>query len=144
MFDLQTNVKVVWHDGVKGNGSLKAEVLDTKVAVPTEFGGSGNGASPKEILIASATACYSSVLTSMIESRDLPVVAITIDSQGMTSDNEFKIIHHPHIVLSENATEKQIQSADRLFVAADKGCAVGNLLKKADVKIEIQGAISTI
>ncbi|MFP7159378.1 OsmC family protein [Priestia aryabhattai] len=138
------NVRVIWQDGIKGNGSLKTEFLDTKIAIPAEFGGSGNGASPKEILIASATACYSSVLASMIESRDLPVVAMTIDSQGVTSDDEFKIIHHPHIVLSESATEKQIQSADRLFAAADKGCAVGNLLKKADVKIEIQGAISTI
>jgi lipoyl-dependent peroxiredoxin len=142
VFILKTNVKVIWQDGTKGNGSLKAEVLDTKIAVPTEFGGSGNGASPKEILIASATACYSSVLTSMIESRDLPLVEMTIESKGWTSDNEFKIIHHPHIVLSKNATEKQIQIAERLFAAADKGCAVGNLLKKADVKIEIQGDLS--
>ncbi|WP_197233554.1 OsmC family protein [Priestia endophytica] len=140
---METNVKVVWHDGVKGNGSLKAEVLDTKIAVPTEFGGSGNGASPKEILIASATACYSSVLTSMIESRDLPIVEMTIESKGWISDNELKIIHHPHIVLSNNATKKQIQIAERLFVAADKGCTIGNLLKKADVKIEIIGQIST-
>ncbi|GAB1809189.1 hypothetical protein [Priestia megaterium] len=28
------------------------------------------------------------------------------------------------MVLYENATEKQVQSAERLFVAADKGCVV--------------------
>lgn len=32
--------------------------------------------------------------------------------------------------LSESSTEKQIQSASRLFAAADKGCVVGNRLKK--------------
>ncbi|MGK9184781.1 OsmC family protein [Priestia filamentosa] len=140
---METNVKVIWQDGIKGHGSLKAEVLDTKIAVPTEFGGSGNGASPKEVLIASATACYSSVLTSLIESRNLPLVEMMIESKGMTSDDELKIVHHPHIVLSKNATEKQIQIAERLFATADKGCIVGNLLKKADVNIEIQGEIST-
>lgn len=143
MFILKTNVKVIWQDGTKGNGSLKTEFLDTKITIPKEFGGSGNGASPKEILIASATACYSSVLTSMVESKGLPIVEITIDSEGITSDDEFKIIHYPHVILSESATEKQIQSADRLFAVADKGCTIGNLLKKADVKIEIIGQIST-
>ncbi|WKB79721.1 OsmC family protein [Bacillus glycinifermentans] len=93
--------------------------------------------------MASAAACYTSVLVSMIESRDLPVVDVAVDSEGLTSDDEFKIIHHPRIVLSEKATEKQIQSANRICAAADRGCTVANLLKKADVKIEVQGEIFT-
>ncbi|MFB9758623.1 hypothetical protein [Ectobacillus funiculus] len=68
---------------------------------------------------------------------------LKVDFEGFISDDEFKIIHHPHMVLSEDATEKQIQIANRLFAAADKGCAVGNLLKKADVKIEVQRKLST-
>ncbi|MBT2624160.1 OsmC family protein [Bacillus sp. ISL-32] len=135
--------KIDWNNGIKGNGSLKTEFLNTKIAIPAEFGGSGDGASPKEILIASATACYTSVLVSMIESRDLPVIDVVVDSEGLNSDDEFKIIHHPRIVLSENATEKQIQSANRIFAAADRGCTIGNLLKKADVKIEVRGETLT-
>ncbi|MEC0493272.1 OsmC family protein [Bacillus glycinifermentans] len=140
---MKTNVKIDWNNGIKGNGSLKTESLNTKIAIPAEFGGSGDGASPKEILIASATACYTSVLVSMIESRDLPVIGVAVDSEGLNSDDEFKIIHRPRIVLSEKATEKQIQSANRIFAAADRGCTIGNLLKKADVKIEVQGEIFT-
>ncbi|AZV59409.1 hypothetical protein DOZ91_01435 [Peribacillus frigoritolerans] len=143
MANMQTNANVVWNSGVKGNGVLKTEFLDAKVAIPTVLGGSGNGAFPKEVLVASVTACYTSVLVSMAESRGLPVVEITVDSEASISDDEFKIIHHPQLVLSENATDKQVQSAERLFVAADKGCVVGNLLKKADVKIEVQGEIFT-
>ncbi|KMM59964.1 hypothetical protein ACH95_10690 [Bacillus glycinifermentans] len=143
MFIVKTNVKIDWNNGIKGNGSLKTESLNTKIAIPAEFGGSGDGASPKEILIASATACYTSVLVSMIESRDLPVIGVAVDSEGLNSDDEFKIIHRPRIVLSEKATEKQIQSANRIFAAADRGCTIGNLLKKADVKIEVQGEIFT-
>ncbi|WP_050182305.1 OsmC family protein [Domibacillus robiginosus] len=142
MTNMKTTVNIVWHDGLKGNGSLKADFLDTKVAIPAAFGGSGNGSSPKELLIASATACYTSVLVSMTESRELPVTEVTVNSEGFLSDDELKIIHHPYIVLSEGVTEKQIEAANRLFAAADKGCTVGNLLKKADVKIEIQGKVS--
>ncbi|MCY1629168.1 OsmC family protein [Bacillus paralicheniformis] len=138
---MKTNVKIDWKNGVNGNGSLKTEFLNTNIAIPAEFGGSGNGASPKEILVASATACFTSVLISMIESRDLPVIDVAVDSEGLNSEDEFKIIHHPRIVLSGNKTEEQIQTANRLFAMADKGCAIGNLLKKAGVKIEIQGEI---
>lgn len=140
---MQTNVNIVWESGLKGYGYLETEFLDTKIAIPAEFGGSGNGASPKEILVASASACYTSVLVSMIESRELPIMDLKVDSEGINSDSDFKIIHHPRIVLSCYATEKQAQTANRIFSLADKGCTVGNLLKKAGVKIEIQGEISS-
>lgn len=65
-----------------------------------------------------------------------------MNSEANISDKEFKIIHYPHIVLSKDETEEQIQSAQRATEAADKGCEVGNLLKKADVKIEIQRKVS--
>ncbi len=65
-----------------------------------------------------------------------------MNSEASISDNEFKIIHYPHIVLSAGATEEQIQSAQRATEAADKGCDVGNILKKADVKNEVQGKVS--
>ncbi|MGE8081580.1 OsmC family protein [Peribacillus loiseleuriae] len=143
MANMNTSANAVWNGGVKGDGVLKTEFLDTKIAIPTVYGGSGNGAFPKEILVSSVTACYTGVLVSMIETRKLPVVELTVDSEAIISDDEFKITHHPHIVLSADATEKQIQSAHRATEAADKGCVVGNLLKKADVKIEIQGKVST-
>ncbi|MBT2730475.1 OsmC family protein [Bacillus sp. ISL-75] len=100
------------------------------------------GANPKEVLVASVTTCYAATLTFVLESRKLPVAEVTVKSEANISDNEFKITHYPHIVLSENATEEQIQSAQRAAETADKGCDVGNLLKKADVKIEIQGKVS--
>ncbi|WP_245976869.1 OsmC family protein [Oceanobacillus arenosus] len=139
---MKINVNAVWDGGVTGNGTLKSEFLDTKIAIPTSLGGSGNGASPKEVLVSSVTTCYTATLTFVLESRKLPVAELTVNSEATISDNEFKIIHYPQIVLSEDATEEQIQSAIRATEAADKGCEVGNLLKKADVKIGIQGNVS--
>ena len=143
MADMKINVNANWDGGVTGNGTLKAEYLDTKIAIPTSLGGSGNGANPKEILVSSVTTCYAATLTFALESRKLPVVELTVNSEANISENEFKITHYPQIVLSAEATEEQIHSAQRATEAADKGCEVGNLLKKADVKIEIQGKVSS-
>ncbi len=143
MTDMKINVNAVWNGGVNGNGTLKADFLETKIAIPTSLGGSGDGANPKEVLVSSVTTCYTATLVFVLESRKLPVVELTVDSGANISENEFKITHHPHIVLSSDATQEQIESAHRAAEAADKGCEVGNVLKKADVKIEVQGKVST-
>jgi len=36
--------------------------------------------------------------------------------------------------LSADATDKQKKTAERAFTSADKGCSIGNLLKKTDVQ----------
>ncbi|WP_185907913.1 OsmC family protein [Psychrobacillus soli] len=142
MAEMKTSLNIVWHGGVTGNGTLKAEYLDTKVAIPTSFGGSGNGADPKELLVSSAATCFIATLTYMLDSRKLPVVEHTINSEVMISEDGFNITHYPQIILSADATEAQIQSAQRAIEGADKGCEVGNLLKKAGVIIEVQGKVS--
>ncbi|WP_144529284.1 OsmC family protein [Peribacillus simplex] len=76
--------------------SKNTEYLDTKIAIPTSLGGSGNGANPKEVLVASVTTCYAATLTFVLESRKLPVAELTVNSEASISDNEFKIIHYPH------------------------------------------------
>lgn len=142
MANMKVNVNAVWNDGVKGNGTLNANFLETKIAIPTSIGGSGDGANPKEVLVSSVTTCYTATLVFLLESRKLPVVALTVDSEANIADKEFKITHYPHIVLSSDATQEQIESAQRAAEAAEKGCEVGNLLKKADVKIEVQAKVS--
>ena len=81
-------------------------------------------------------------LTFMLETRKLPVVELTVNSEANISDEGFTITHHPQIVLSADATEDQVQSANRAIEGADRGCEVGNLLKKAGVVIEAEGKVS--
>ena len=142
MAEMKTNLNIVWQGGAAGSGTLKAEYLDTKVAIPKSLGGSGDGADPKELLVSSATTCYIATLTYMLETRKLPVVEHTINSEATISDNGFTITHYPRIVLSADATEAQVQSAERAIEGADRSCDVGNLLKKAGVVIEAQGNVS--
>jgi peroxiredoxin-like protein len=140
--DLKTNLKTVWYGNTKGNGKIQTNNLETNIAIPEALGGSGEGAEPKGLLVSSAVACYTMTLVAILEARKLPVARLTMDSEASNSKEEgFKIIHYPHIILSANATEDQIQLANRAIMAADKGCAVGNMLKKADVQIEIKGKV---
>ncbi len=142
MAELKTNVNAVWNGGTTGNGILKAAYLDTKIAIPTDLKGSGNGTDPKELLVSSATTCYIATLTSILENRKLPIIKHIVNSEATISDNVFTITHNPQIVLSNEATKAQIQSAERAIVGADRACEVGNLLKKAGVIIETKGNVS--
>jgi lipoyl-dependent peroxiredoxin len=142
MAEIKTNIKAVWIGGIAGNGTLKAEYLETNIAVPASKGGSGKGANPSELLISSATTCYIATLTFMLETRKLPVVELTVNSEATISDNGFNITHYPQIILSADATEAQVQSAQRAFEGADRGCQVGNLLKKAGAVIDAKGNVS--
>ncbi|WP_062106494.1 OsmC family protein [Bacillus niameyensis] len=143
MADVNQSLKIVWNGNTKGNGSIKANNIETRIAISQSSGGSGEGTSPKELLVSSAAACYTMTLVAILESRNLPVVQLSMDSEVTNSkEEELKIVHHPRITLSTDATEEQIQLANRAFMSADKGCAIGKMLKKADVQIDIAGEVS--
>ena len=142
MAEMKSSVKIVWNDGIAGNGILNADYLKTDVAIPESKGGSGNGANPGELLVSSATACYMATLAVMLETRELPVVKLSVNSEASITDKGFHITHHPQIMLSASATEAQVQSAQRAIEGAEKGCDIGNLLKKAGVVIEAKGNAS--
>ena len=139
----KTTLKTVWDGTVSGQGNIKAGYLDTNIAIPAPVGGSGEGADPKELLVSAAAACYTMTLVTILETRQLRVARLTMDSEATDSKEEgFKIVHQPHLVLPADASEEQIQLANRAFGTADKGCGVGNMLKKADVQIDIDGKVS--
>jgi len=144
MSNEKTNLKTVWNGGAKGSGTIKANYLETNIAIPEALGGSGEGAEPKEILVTSATACFIMTLTGMLQGRKLSVAKITMDTESTHSKEEgFKIIHVPHITLSAGSTEDQVESAQKAIEVANRRCEVGNILRKADVDIKADGKVST-
>ncbi|MCU6711537.1 OsmC family protein [Paenibacillus sp. J5C_2022] len=143
--DIKTNLNTVWYQNAKGDGRIKANYLKTKIAIPESLGGSGEGANPKELLVSSAATCYITTLVYILQTKKLPVAGLIMNSEATNSKQEgFKIIHYPHVILSIDATEDQIELAHEAIVAADKGCAIGNLLKKAEVEIEFEGKVSLV
>lgn len=139
----KTSLKMVWTGNKSGNGKIEASYLKTDIAVPKSFGGSGEGAEPKELLVSSASTCFLMTLVGLLESRNVAVDNLEMSSEASISKEEgFKIVHYPTIVLPATATEEQIQMADRTFAAADRNCDIGNLLKKAGVQIDFSGHVS--
>lgn len=143
MDNLKTNVVAVWNGGTMGNGTLKGDHIDTKIAISKSSGGSGDGAEPKELLVSSALTCYIETLAYMLDSRKVPVDAVSINSEATVFDKGFNIMHYPQIILTADATEEDVLAAQKIIEGADRGCKVGNLLRKAGIKIVVQGNVST-
>lgn len=142
MSEMKSNVSIVWNGGIAGNGTIKADYLDTEIAVPISLNGTGKGTDPKELLISSAATCYITTLAAILENRKLSVEELTMNTITERIDERLKITHHPHVILSTDATEKEIQSAERALEGADRVCEVGNLLKKAGVAVDFTGKVS--
>ena len=136
------HLKTVWNGTTKGTGTITADKMDTQIAIPTVSGGSGEGANPTELLAASAASCYAMTLIALTAARNLPVKNLTMATDAVNSkDQGLKMVHYPEVSMPENTTEEEIKFVERAFNTADMGCHVGNLLKRADAEIKIEGKI---
>lgn len=143
MEDVTTTLKTVWNGDITGNGNIKTDFLETDLAIPKNLGGNGEGTEPKELLISSATACFVMTLTGMLQGRKIAVEKITVDTEATKTDEEFNILHSPHITLAADATNEHIESAQRTIELANEKCEVGNILRQAGIQIKADGEVST-
>lgn len=129
-----------WTGTTKGKGRLNGEQLDTIITIPNYYEGNDPGTNPKELLVSAATSCYFMTLVAMLEPRKLPIINIEMRTSAVSSDKGgLKINHVPYITLSKSASNEQLDVVTRTMTAADKSCAIGNMLRKADVEINVAG-----
>ena len=139
------HLKTVWNGSTKGSGTITADKMDTQIAIPTVSGGSGDGANPTELLAASAASCYAMTLIALTAARSLPVLSLSMATDAVNSKNQgLKIVHYPEVNMPKTATEEEIKFMERAFNTADMGCHIGNLLKRADAEIKIEGKITLV
>lgn len=139
------HLKTVWNGSTKGSGTITADKMDAQIAIPTVSGGSGDGANPTELLAASAASCYAMTLIALTAARSLPVSSLSMATDAMNSkDRGLKIVHYPEVNMPKSATEEEIKFVERAFNTADMGCHIGNLLKRADAEIKIEGKITLV
>ncbi|MCX5581662.1 OsmC family protein [Kaistia terrae] len=142
---MRATLNTIWTGDMKSSGTIQAQHLEMPIAIPSEFGGSGDGTDPKSLLVASAAACYAMTLVAILENRKVPVTKVTMESDASDSKGSGIVVdHRPLVNLAADATQEQSDAARSAFETADKACAVGNLLKKAGVQIRIDGAVSVI
>lgn len=139
---VNTTLKTIWNGNIKGNGKIKTDNLETNIALPEKSGGTGKGANPKEILTSSAAACYVMTLVSVIETSALAIEQLQMETViNDLKDNEFEIVHCPQLTLSDNATENDFQTANKLFDIAENTCFISNLLQTANVKVYVKSTV---
>lgn len=128
-------------------GEIEAGNLKTKVSIPPEMDGPGVGTNPDEMLLGAAATCYIITLAAMMERSNLEKVDLKMESEGVVDVTKGvitykKIIHRPHIVLKADATDREIQLAQKLAEKAEKSCMIsraiqGNVEMELEVKVEV-------
>lgn len=138
----EIDLALTWSNGFKGSGVVKGKNFDVQIGIPAAYGGSGEGANPKELLASSAAACFIATLTALLENRKVPVRDLAVSTLAVEADDALSIRHTANLTIASAATDEDLAAIDSLVARADKVCVVGNVLRKAGVVIE--ASIGTI
>lgn len=142
MTEQKMTLNTTWDGLIQGKGRMQSNTVDLPIAIPSAYGGNGEGSHPKELMTASATSCYVMALAGMASAHKLPLVRVEIESSlSNVSKDVMEIVHEVRIILAANATQEEIRTTEGLIAAADKACMVGNLLKTAGVQFSVSGTV---
>ncbi|QKG83812.1 SACOL1771 family peroxiredoxin [Kroppenstedtia pulmonis] len=139
------HLQAEWTGGRNGKGRISAENLQTQVSVPREMDGPGVGTNPDEMLIGAAATCYMITLAAMIERRNIPLMDLKVDSEGVVSVEKGlkfeSITHRPKVVLGSEVTEKQVEQVKRDTELAEQTCMISNALR-GNVQLGVEATIT--
>jgi peroxiredoxin-like protein len=97
------------------------------------------------MLLGAAATCYIITLAAMLERSHLEKEQLSMESEGIVDVTRGvftykKIIHRPEIVLKANATEKEIQLANKLAEKAEGSCMISRAIQ-GNVEMELHVTI---
>jgi peroxiredoxin-like protein len=136
------HLKANWPGLRNDVGTIETGDLVTKVSIPPEMDGPGVGTNPDEMLLGAAATCYIITLAAMLERSKVDKEQLTMESEGVVEVTNgvitYKtIIHRPHLILSKEATEKELQRAKKLTEKAEKSCMITRAIQgNVEVKLE--------
>lgn len=135
-------LKAEWPGGRNNIGTIDAGNLKTKISIPPEMDGPGEGTNPDEMLLGAAATCYVITLAAMIERMNLPLKEMAHEAEGIVdvTNGVFtykKIIHKPTVVLEKSATEKDHRKLRALVEKAEQSCMISRAIK-GNVELELR------
>jgi peroxiredoxin-like protein len=135
------HLKANWPGLRNDIGTIEAGNLVTKISIPPEMDGPGVGTNPDEMLLGAAATCYIITLAAMLERSHLEKEQLSMESEGIVDVTRGvftykKIIHRPEILLKANATEKEIQLANKLAEKAEGSCMISRAIQ-GNVEMEL-------
>ncbi|MCB0824827.1 MAG: OsmC family protein [Armatimonadetes bacterium] len=137
-------VTVQWQGGRGGSGKVTADTSGSSstLAVPAEFGGTGGGTNPEEMLCEAVASCYSITFGIIADMRKLPVVGFEVKAVGEVEENGptftyKKITIRPTITLASDASDDQMKMAEDMSHKADSYCIITNAVRgKVEIVVE--------
>lgn len=139
------HLKANWPGLRNDVGEIEAGNLITNISIPSEMDGPGVGTNPDEMLLGAAATCYIITLAAMMERSGLVKENLTMESEGIVdvTNGVFtykKIIHRPHVVLKQGASEREVTMAVRLAKKAETSCMISRAIQ-GNVEIELQATV---
>lgn len=126
-----------------GDAATRFGVFETggrqiEYSAPATMGGSGEGTSPEELLLAAVATCYTLGLRRLLQKRELPAAALSVRAHGVVSGYPMaaifaRIVVSPTIAGADTSRGTDYEIAAR--VARDR-CFIGKTLA-ASVSYEI-------
>lgn len=143
----QYPVSVTWEGGRGGSGSVKAlrSGVESTLAVPDEFGGTGKGTNPEDMLCGAVAACYSITFGIIADNQKIPYVNIVTEAEGEVEESgpQFtykKVVIRPTITLKGDATDADQSKAEQMAHKADSYCIITNAIRNS-VEIVVEPTI---
>ena len=139
-------VSVEWSGAREGSGKVKGDGsgLELPLAAPIEFGGSGEGTNPEELLAAAVAACYTITFGIIAGNRKLPVESIRATAVGEVEQAGMQFTYKtitikPEITLASGATDDDLKTAEDMAHKADLYCIITNAVRdKVAITVEPQ------
>jgi len=138
---LTSPLKLQWTGSVKGKGSIESLFLSNTIAIPTMFGGTGEGNSPIDLLVSSAASCYLLTLVGMLNAQKIDDIELSLNTETEPESKKLTIKHFLEVRVPNDFNDNQINIIEDIINKADRGCHIGNMLRKAEVEIHIKGFV---
>lgn len=138
-------LSATWPGGRNEVGTIDVGALKTQISIPENMMGPGIGTNPDEMLLGAAATCYLITLAAMLERAQIEAKSLTLQSEGYVdvTNGVFtyeKIMHHPTIVLQNDATEREFTKAQRLAEKAEQTCMISKAIR-GNVELALQVTI---
>ncbi|MEN8352833.1 OsmC family protein [Acinetobacter towneri] len=138
---LTSPLKLKWNGSIQGKGSIQSLFLSNSIAIPTMFGGTGEGNSPIDLLVSSAASCYLLTLVGMLNAQKLDDIELILNTETDPESKKLTINHFLEVIIPNEFNDNQINIIKDIINKADRGCHIGNMLRKAEVEIYVKGLV---
>src|SRR5690606_20563091 len=105
------------------------------------FGGTGEGNSPIDLLVSSAASCYLLTLVGMLNAQKLDDIELSLNTETEPESKKLTIKHFLEVRVPNDFNDNQINIIEDIINKADRGCHIGNMLRKAEVEIHVKGFV---